>query len=486
MIPALTNRRWFLPWLVLLTGVHTPCTVLEGSKALPNILLIVADDLGTQIGVYGDSTIATPNIDRLTEEGTRFVYAYVTSASCSPSRSSILTGLYPHQSGQLGLNAYPWPVDPQTPNLPSLLKNAGYRTLSVGKLDAHPALDLNLDTRIATRPTSDGRDPDILARHFDEFVKKDPSRPFFAMIGSYDPHRPYNNRKINGYPAELVRGEQVKVFEWLGIEQQNIREEIAAYYTCVSRFDLALGRVMQVLVENQCTNNTLVVFMGDHGPDFTRAKMSNYEAGLQVPLIVCWPRQVVRGQARRELVSSVDIMPTLLEAAGVDVPRNLTGRSLWPLLKGNEPSDWRSSICAEFNAHRDVHFYPIRSIRNSRFKLIANLRAGSTNPIPGFYAKADSYLAWQAARRADAAETPGKRAIDRHRNPPAIELYDLQNDPHELHNLANERRNAAVKVSLMDQLNAWRRQTEDPYLDPDKLREDAERYLGASQETKPN
>lgn len=425
-----------------------------------NILLITADDLGDQLGCYGDTVAKTPYLDRLATEGTRFTRAYVTQASCSPSRSSILTGLYPHQNGQLGLVNFNYSIHPGTPNVFGLLKKAGYRTGILGKLHVAPEDEFPFDTKeLDPGPT---REPDWVEKHAAEFFNAPGDAPFFLMLNLLDPHRPFV-RQVESSPAHPLGPEDVQPFPFAPADTPAIREAIADFYNCVLRIDDIMGRVLEALRASGKAENTLVIFVSDHGPPFTRAKATCYEAGVRVPFIVHWPGAPA-GQTSDALISTIDLMPTLLDAAGAPAPQGLPGKSLGPLLRG-EKTEWRDSILTEYTAHGRNYYFPRRAVSDVRYQLIENLTPGRAN----LTVEIDGSPIWKAYRNGEPISDEARKMIEQAVNPPAFELYDLERDPHEAHNLADDPAAAETLRRMQAELLAWRKRTDDPALDPDNL-----------------
>ena len=424
-----------------------------------NILLLCAEDMGPQIGCYGDTQVQTSHLDRLAAEGVRFANAYVTQASCSPSRSSILTGLYPHQNGQLGLAHYGYATQHGPVKMPNRLKKGGYFTGIMGKLHVGPEASFQFDYKGLAHGKT--RNPEAVAKDFRTFLEKAGDAPFFFFLNVCDAHAPLLDQ-VDGLPTTPTRAEDVRVWDWLGGDPR-LAKRVAGYYNCVRRVDLIVGEVMKILAEKGLDGSTLVVFLGDHGPPFCRAKTTNYEAGLRVPLLVRQPGKVPSGQVREQLVSTVDLLPTFLAAAGMAVPGHLAGASLQPLL-ATADAPWRETLCAEFTTHGPTGYFPRRSIRDARHKLILNLVADA-RPNPAL--SVDGCPATRLALGGEDSPAKTIHAVASH--PPMIELYDLRSDPNEMRNLAGDPALAGVRERLLAQLAAWREQTRDPTLTPDGL-----------------
>lgn len=440
--------------------IGSPALLNAGEKPL-NILLITTDDMGTTAGCYGDNLAVTPNLDRLAGEGVLFSRAYITQASCSSSRSSILTGLYPHQNGQIGLaGQHPdYAVKSGIPSLPLLLKEEGYATGILGKLHVTAAPEVfpfNFEWATHVNPMVT-RDVRLVAQKADEFLKQTDDQPFFLYVNYFDPHRPYdtNANQCKGLPEKPYGPQDIRPFAYLGVDGLPVRKEVAAYYNCVNRMDVGLGLLFQTLEKAGHADDTLIIFLGDHGVPFSRAKTTCYEAGEEVPFIVKWPGLSKSGMRCDDFISSVDIMPTILDAVGADCPK-VAGRSLRDVLRGKTPSDWRSAVFAEYTSHAKNHFYPRRSVRNGRFKLIHNLDTTRPNPLPLLGPAGPKFTNDPVVKKAYATTA----------HPPEWELYDLEKDLYERVNLAGNPEVVDELKTLQDALMKWRRETGDPLLDP--------------------
>ncbi|MCR9294296.1 MAG: sulfatase [bacterium] len=453
--------------------VATPAGISDISP--PNILLIVSEDNGPELGCYGDPYAKTPRLDNLAGEGIRFERAFVPQAGCSQSRASFLTGLYPHQHGQIGLATWGFRLyRADTPNLPRSLKSAGYRTGIIGKLHINPesAFPFHFheikSANFARNTLSD------YARHADTFIRAG-NEPFFLSVNYPDAHDPWL-RQIDGLPVNPQAADDIKAMSYIGLDPPGMREMVADYYNCLSRLDALVGDLLDVLDRCGKADNTIVVYLGDHGADMLPGKRTCYEGGLRIPMLMRWPGKIVP-QVRKELVSTIDLMPTLLAAAGVKPPSGLPGSELQPLFKPGEAS-WRTRYFAEYHTHAAApNYFPQRSVRTERYKLIENLLPGEIHPD---YDLTLSKLSKEAAKRkvsgglnltqaiAQAGSTV-KHAYERMRQPPRFELYDLVEDPYEFHDLSGSTEHVAILHELQAALRAWREETNDPLLDPGNL-----------------
>ncbi|HCR30350.1 MAG TPA: hypothetical protein DIV79_10070 [Opitutae bacterium] len=438
----------------------------------PNVLFITSDDLGLQLSCYGDEVIETPNLDALAASGVLFDVAYVAQASCSPSRSAMLTGLYPHANGQYGLTATTTSLHPhlRDATLPNILKRSGYRTGIIGKLHVDPGNSFQFDSRLGNY--MDALEMKLVAERSSQFMAESRDQPFFLMVNYTDPHayRPKGNvsntigdwsfrDSVKGIPETLVEPSEKTVLPFQRIDTPEQRKRVAGYYNSVKRMDIGVGMLLDELKRLGHVDNTLVIFVGDHGPPFNRGKVSVYEGGLRVPFIVRWPG-VSKPMRSDAMVSTVDILPTILDAAGATTDIERHGQSLRPALeKADAP--WREYLVGEFHMHGSPWF-PQRAIRDDRYKLIHNLLADSTKPS----GQVDGDIAYVVSREARYDGTQIRTAFDTYANPPEFEFYDLEKDPWEFENLAGKFEYAAVEARLKAALLGWRHETDDPALDP--------------------
>ncbi len=425
---------------IILLLAAFPC-VATGNSApaaakAPNILLITADDLGNQLSCYGERRIRTPHLDALAAQGVRFTNAYVAQSSCSSSRAALLTGRWPHQNGQYGLAHLGFRMHAGQSNLVALLKQAGYRTGIIGKLHVEPAGEFPFDwmparEKMAAGPTRNVRWVAAQSRQFFAEAQKS-GRPFFFYVNYFDPHGPYTPdvSQVDGIPDKPLQDDDIEEPLALGARTPEATKRLTAiFYNMVLRVDAGVGLLLDELKAAGLADNTLVIFLGDNGAPVRRGKTTSYESGVRVPLIIRWPNAAKAGQVRSELVSMIDIMPTVLRAAGVSVPPDVEGLSLTPLLGGVELSrEWRTFLFTEMNFHQANQFAPQRTVRDDRYKLVLNLTP-----------------------RGDQAP---------------IELFDLRDDAEETRNLADEPELAAVRRRLEAALQRWQERTNDPLVDP--------------------
>lgn len=473
------------------------------SGAARNVVLFVVDDQGLDaVGAYGNPAIRTPNLDRLAVEGTRFDYAYATTASCSASRSVILTGLHNHHNGQYGHehSFYNFHTHSWVRSLPVLLEGAGYRTARIGKFHVQPESVYRFQVHL-TGNQGGARNPVSMAELARHFIAAPDERPFFLYFCTSDPHRgggfaedlplrpDYfgNHMEYDGVEEVRYSPDEVLVPPFLP-DTPEARAELAQYYQAVSRIDQGLGRLIEILKEAGKYENTLILYTSDNGAAFAGAKTTVYEPGIRLPLIVRSPDQKRRGVASEALVSFVDITPTILEFAGVGVPDApiptgptvtravlelfgetvpeapgryfFHGRSFLSILEEENPEGW-DEVYASHTFHETTMYYPMRVIRRGQYKYILNL----AHQLPYPFAT-DLYVSptWRSAFLQGMDAMYGKRRVADYIQRPRHELYDLESDPHETVNLAARPEYAEVLRELQEKLRRFQERTRDPWL----------------------
>ncbi len=431
-----------------------------GAQAPRNVVLIVADDLGRDLGCYGNTAISTANLDALAKNGTRFTRAYATVASCSPSRSSIYTGLFTHQSGQYGLQHHPHSQQAHAwvQGLPALLQAAGYFTGIIGKVHVGPASVYNFDRELTK---TGGRNMVQFAKLAREFIDQRGQKPFFLIVGYQDPHRAakgFGNEPFAKDPKEIRYDPDKVIVPYHLPDQPEVRQELAEYYQSASRMDRGVGLILEVLRETGQLENTLIIFISDNGIPFPGAKTTLYAAGVHLPLIVAGPG-LPRGHTNHGLVSYLDLAPTILDWAKAAGPKyKLPGKSFLPMVDQENPKGW-DTVFGSHQFHEITMMYPMRSITTPKYKLIVNLIPQPTYPLASdLWGSAT----WQGIlKRGD--KMLGQRSVAAFLQRPGEELYELGSDPNELKNLAADPAHAPALADLRQRLRAWQKETNDPW-----------------------
>jgi arylsulfatase A-like enzyme len=420
----------------------------------PNFVLIIADDVSTRdIGCYGNTAIQTPNLDKLANNGVKFTNAFLTAASSSPTRASIVTGRWPHACGQTSLQTgalvklqQPWDkFFDDIHFFPEILKNNGYYCAHSGKwhIGYHHA-----------KPSGPAK------RGFDYFSKKNggsggdqwastikqipKDKPFFTWFAAHDAHRPFRAPKHTN-PKEVI------VPPYLP-DTEHVRAELAAYYDEIIRLDQKVGEVVQALTKRGDLENTMIIFISDNGRPFWRSKAHVYDSGMRTPFIVHWPAKIKSNQVSKSLLSVVDIAPTLVQLAG-DNPADYAfqGRSFKPILE-HKKKQINKYVFSERNWHG--YYSNQRAVRDGKFLYIRN-----------FYPEMNNHGTVDMVKYMHKLLVAGKLnkyQADNFVFPrSAEELYDRENDPHQLHNLAKSPEFKKKLEELRNVIDNWRELTGD-------------------------
>ena len=428
-----------------------------------NVLIITADDMGRNMGAYGDKHADTPRLDALAADGVLMECGYVTAPSCSSSRSSILKGTYPHQNDQIGLAHYGYTSKTGVNTIPGMLKRQGYFNGVIGKIHVAPENSFPFEyKKTNARETTD---VGLVLTRFREALDQAGERPFFMYVNYFDPHKPFF-QQFKGRPARpMLPKDAPKLAQIPPMElTDKVREEIAGYYNGIARVDIGVGMLVDELKKRGHYENTLIVFLGDHGAPFPRGKNSVFETGVGVPFLLRWPG-VQQPHVEQRFVSTIDILPTVLDATGIEIPKHHIGRSMRPLAANDQQAPWRKYVCAENNSHGTKCWYPQRSLREGNFKLIHTINSAQPHPNP----RSDGGDTWLALMDSAPEGSQAAEIYRRHRNPPEWQLYDLSRDGAEFIDLAANPEYAAVLKRLQDSLREWRQNTSDPTLDPKLL-----------------
>lgn len=407
----------------------------------PHVLTITCHDLGRWLGCYGVTSVNTPNLDLLAAGATRFERAFATSPGCSPSRSAIATGRYPHANGVLGLAHHPfgWGLASGERHIASLLRERGYATHLFGlqHVTVGPVEALGFD-QVSGRGTGH----DVAARVSAFLADAPRDRPWYLEVNLEEPHRPFDQ---GGIDPDTTRGVNLPPYV---PASDAARADVAALQGAIRAADRAVGAVLSALERAGLAGSTLVTFTTDHGVALPRAKGTLYDPGIETALLLRWPGITAPGQTIADLTSNVDLLPALLEAVGAPLPAAIQGRSFLARLRG-EPYVARDAIFAEKTFHS--YYDPMRAIRTDRYKLIRNFESGFAVEVPGDVQGGDIF-------RADPARYSGSAH-------PPLELYDLDADPDELVNLAGSPAVAELERELDARLWTWMADTADPLLE---------------------
>lgn len=412
---------------------------------LPNIVVVICHDLGQHLECYGVSDVRSPNIDAFAASGIRFENSFCTAPQCSPSRGALWTGRYPHANGLVGLAhaGFANELNPDERHLAQILGDAGYETRLFGT--QHESKD---PARLGYQHVHKGWLCGELATEFETFLSQrhETDTPLFAQIGFFEPHRPFPHDDV-----ELLPQDQLTVPPYMP-DIPEVREDLADLEASIASADQAFGRILQAIRTSAVADDTIILFTADHGIAFTHAKMTLYDPGIEVPLMLSAPG-IEGGRTFDEMISNVDVLPTLLDLIGLPKADNLHGRSFASLLR-NQPYESNQAIFGEKTYH--TYYDPMRAIRTDRWKLIANFEFAPWQEMsPDFDCNTKGYV-----ETAKALNPP----YDQMYHPP-LELYDLQADPCEQTNLAEVPEHCHARDELVCALRQWMQDTGDPLLD---------------------
>jgi arylsulfatase A-like enzyme len=420
------------------------------SQGKPNIIVFIADDAGMDFGCYGNNVIKTPNVDKIARQGVRFQQAFLTSPQSSPSRTSMMTGMFAHTIGTEDLHT---PIDDSTRMMPSYFREAGYFTGSMLKTHWGPEGDRQFDRMIKGNYLPGGGELSEEAfQNYGQFIDDSGNKPFFLWVAFMDPHRPYNRDVC---PQENDP-DKVPVPPFL-VNGNDTRRDLADYYDEITRMDRSLGRMMAVLEKKNLIDNTIIVFLSDNGMPFPRAKGTLYDSGIQTPLLFMWKGKFPEGKVHTNgLISTVDLAPTLLHFANIKMDNNVYGKSFHTLLY-NPAERGREYIFAERNWH-DTDEY-IRCIRTETRKLIYN----AYYHLPhGTAMDLSSSLSWYELKKKQREEGLNPEQMQIFTAPrPMVEMYDLEKDPYELNNVADIRSYVEEGRKLARLFIEWQKETND-------------------------
>jgi len=409
----------------------------------PNIIMIISHDTGRYLNSYGKN-IDTPSLNQLAKEGIQFNNYFCSQPQCSPSRCSILTGKYGHNHGMLGLAHLGHTMNKDVKTIPSEMKHAGYDTWLFGF--HHESINGSSDPEKLGYNhirKSINHTASKVTNSFIDFLTEQKANnndmPFYASVGFEETHLP-----VDHFEPDPI--DTVEVPPYLP-NTHGVKHDIAHFHGSVKELDLAVDRIMRALKNTGFDENTILIYTTDHGIPFPRAKGTLFDSGLETALIMRFPKNMYgKSIIKNQLLCNIDLMPTLLDLVGEDKPKDIDGRSFLPVLE-NDNQQIRDSFFCELTWHDKYH--PMRGIRTNQYKYIRNFQDG-----PQVYLPLDIH---QSKAGHDVRATYNKPNTEE-------ELYDLENDPLEQKNLANDADFTYITLSLRQKVFKWMKETDDPLL----------------------
>lgn len=438
------NRRIFLKKMavgttVVFTSHLTAAAARKKKRSKPNFLVYLSDDHSLlDCSTYGATDIPTPNLDRLAGDGMLFNQAFIASPACAPSRAAMLTGLMPARNGAEANHTQP---RQEIKKLPAYLKELGYEVAAFGKVSHGSTKSYGFDH------IDPARDVEQLKSIVPAYLRQRKSdKPLCIFVGTGNPHVPW--------PEETSFNPDDVVLPPTHVDTPGTRHYRTRYYQEIKDLDELLG-VLRESANKYLGKNTLVAYTSDHGGQWPFGKWNLYDAGIRTPLIVLWPPNIAKASTTDAMVSWIDLLPTLVELAGGQPPKDIDGFSFAGVLLG-ERSDHRDQIFTTHSGDGNKNIYPIRAIRTKKWKYIINLypEYAYTTHIDLVLSQGSCayWTSWlKKAERDPKAET----IVDRYHKRPEEELYCLPSDPYEQKNLAGDPEHAEVLKDLRSRLNEW-------------------------------
>ncbi len=417
------------------------------AKQRPNFIVFIADDVSwNDLGCYGNRDVQTPNINKLAARGIRFDNAYLTASSCSPSRNSIMTGRYPHNTGAAELHTEP-PMEMLS--LAELLKKNGYHTVSSGKFHMGQYARRGFDIVQENRKEIGGGGE---ASWVESLQKRPQDKPFFMWYAAYDAHRGWGENEFK----DSHNPNKITVPHYL-VDEQGTRKDLAEYYGEIRRFDHYIGESIKVLEKQNVLDNTFIIIMADNGRPFPHSKTRVNDRGMKTPFIIHYPNGISKeGSTCDALLSSIDIAPTILSLSGTDIAPQFQGKSFEKLLE-NPADDFRNYVFAEHNWHDFEAFG--RMVRNKDYMYILNERPQFAQLGPGDALVSPAMIDLAAVRdsgnltvaQSDVFVAPRARE----------ELYDYASDPDQWLNVASLPKYQEQLKQMGALLQQWMKETGD-------------------------
>ncbi len=432
--------RWIFASFLAVVGVTS-----ASAADRPNIVWVVTEDISPNLGCYGDPDAITPNLDKLASQGARFTRAFTHCPVCAPTRSGFITGMYPTTMGSHHMRSK---LVTPPPLFVDDLRKAGYFIAWPGKTD------FNFDPPKGWADTHEDwtKKPDVLPK----------DKPFFAYVNYTVTHESQARASKAAYEKNTARltpeqrrdRSKVKLPPYYP-DAPEVRECVGKYHDNITAMDYSVGDVMKLLDDRKWSDNTVVIFFGDHGWGLSRGKRWCYDSGTRVPLLVRWPGHIKPGTVRDDLTCFLDLAPTMLALAGEKKPDRMPGRVF--LGDKTEPAP---KYVFSFRDRMDETYDRVRSARSDRFRYIKNYHP----ELP--YAQYINYMdempimkVWR--ERAFAGKLDEVQKLFFAKTKPAEELYDLEADPYEIKNLAGDPKYASTLKEMREAIEKWVVDTKD-------------------------
>lgn len=449
------NRRSFMQKASALLGAVT-LSGLDFAGAVrkqPSILIIMADDATfSDLPLYGSQNVQMPRLSRLASEGKTFNKAYLAMAMCQPCRTELYTGQYPMRTETCWNHCS---TLPQTKSICHYLGDLGYRVGLSGKLHVTPVACFPFEN-------VEGFESDCVAATADydcagirKFMSADAEKPFCLVVGLVVPHVLWSVGDAKHFDLQKLK------LPGNFVDTPQTRQDYASYLAEIEVLDKKIGDILDTLDKSGRADETLVIFTSEQGSQFPGCKWTNYDTGVHTGFVVRWPGKVAGGTRTDALIQYADVLPTLIEAAGGHIETSrFDGASFLPVLLDKKQSH-RQYVYAMHNNVPEGAPYPIRAVRDSRYSFIRNLLPDEIH-IQKYIMGVSHTHYWMSWMLAAGERDRAYKLVSRYMRRPAEELYDLQQDPWELSNLASDPKYADIKNRLSTELDRWMKEQNDP------------------------
>ena len=437
----MNNRILSAGLLCIIFPLSTRSNTTEKPKdSAPNIVFLLADDCTYwDIGCYGSSDAITPNIDKLAAEGMKFTKFYQAAPMCSPTRHNLYTGIYPVRTGAYPNHTF---VYPGTKTIIDYLEPLGYRVALSGKRHIAPEEIFRFEY------LGNGNNLDF--RKVDNFISNasNNNEPFCLFLCSNEPHSPWNLGNPEKYNPDSI------ILPPFMVDTKETRKDFIRYLAEIEYLDSQVGEALDLLARHGAVNNTVFIFSSEQGNSFPFAKWTCYDAGLHTAFIVKYPAVVKPGAISEVLADYTDVVPTLIDIAGGNIPKYIDGKSLLPILKGKpfKHKKYSFGLQTSRGIHSGPEQFAIRSVRDGKHSLIINLNHDKifTNNITE--RENEFWLSWKKEALTDSF---AKQQVTAYQHRPPVELFDISADPFNMNNLADDPRYSKTRKKLQWALEKW-------------------------------
>lgn len=442
--------QWVIAFVasVLVVASARAAVAAEAARQRPNILWITCEDMSPELGCYGDSYAHTPTLDRLASQGARYTRVFTHAAVCAPSRSGLITGIYPTTLGSHHMRSQV-PPPPGVRCFPAYLRDAGYYCTNNSKTDYNFPVP------------ADAWDQNDKQAHWRQRPRAD--QPFFAVFNILVTHESQARASAKQYETNTARLAPSERHDPAAArlpayypDTPEVRRNWAMNCDNITAMDYRVAELLQQLDDDGLAERTVVFFFSDHGRGLTRGKRWLYDSGLHVPLLVRWPGQIAPGTVVDEMTAFIDFAPTVLSIAGIEIPACMQGQAFLGTARAGRPRQYIYAARDRMDERYDM----FRAVRDTRYKYIRNYMPWL--PYDQHVAYAEAMPILKELRRLHAAgQLSGPPALFLRQQKPVEELYDCQADPEEIHNLADDPQQRDVLLRLRAEQQRWSRETHD-------------------------